>query len=141
MAEISKEKMDEIIYDFKRAGPWSGTIAQRKEKFANCFARLCEASGLDVDGWIMEFDIPNTFREWTNSGNSSVSFLDHKVVMRGRLSVVTLLHEFGHIYLRDNQLDNDTVQDFAVKLFEEYFPEKMTQLDKDPETGMLKKRQ
>ena len=143
MSEISKEKLDEIIGDFRNAGPWAGTIAERKAKFENCFYRLCEAAGLDQDGWRVEFEIPNRFSEWTSSGSSHANYMEKKMVLRGRLSVITLFHEFGHAYFGveggNLELAQIEAQDFAKRLFQEYFPDKFARLRTNPETGLLEK--
>jgi hypothetical protein len=142
MSEITEEKMNEIITDFKNSGPWNGTIAERKAKFENVFYRLCEASGRDIEGWHLEFEIPNRFSEWTNSGSSHTNFDGKRVVLRGRLSVITLLHEFAHVYfgMGNPEMMQIEANEFAEEMFKKYFPEKFERLEKDLETGMFQKK-
>jgi hypothetical protein len=139
MKKIKDEKFLEILQEFKRRNPWQGKIAERKRKFLDVFAVLCEEAGLDVDGWHLEFDIPDRFSQWHDSGASQTYHDEKVIILRGRLSVITLLHEFGHIYL-PRETSHVDVQRFAVEWFAKVFPEKMANLKVNNVTGLLEKR-
>jgi len=79
---------------FKRSGPWRGTLAEREQKFALLNGALAEVYGIPAPKLRFE-SIDGSF-----SGASSclrrTAGEPAIITMRGRLSVVTYLHEFAH---------------------------------------------
>lgn len=116
-----REKIITELKEFKQANPWGGTIKQRKEKFRICFHAIAQIA--NMEGWTLEFDIPDKYSEWAISSNSSTSFTDKKIIMKGRLSVVTLLHEMCHGIIQSRE--EEEVRFNAISLFCEVFPEKL----------------
>lgn len=110
-----------LLQEFKATNPWQGKIIERKEKFIFLHKKLNELFGKNVK---LDFDIPTRFRRWTNSGNSEWDRVENKIILRGRLSVVTYIHEYFHA-LDFNQTD---AQKGATELFKEVFPEKYEKL-------------
>lgn len=76
---------------FKRSKPWRGTQGERINKFEKVVADLSAAYGIDAPE--MDFTGINLAED---SGSSSYFPAFHAIFLRGRLSVVTLLHEFAH---------------------------------------------
>jgi hypothetical protein len=128
MKYISGEKRDaiiEILNEFKKSNPWSGKIHQRKEKFNNCFVMLNNIANLK--DWQIYFDIPEHYSEWQSSGMSHTDFEKKIVYICGRLSVLTLIHEWCHAALQST--DEEEVRFNATSLFAEVFPEKLENLE------------
>src|SRR5438309_1497842 len=74
---------------FRRSKPWRGTVAERFAKFQTLNAALAAAYGIDPPRLGL-----GTTRTGT-SGESHYRPRDHRIVLSGRLSVVTYLHEFA----------------------------------------------
>ena len=86
---------------FKRSHPWGGTIEERKAKFHRLNEALAEAHGTPAPRLRFE-RIDGSF-----SGASSClrgrNGCPAVITMRGRLSVVTFLHEFAHALGKDER--------------------------------------
>lgn len=144
----SESEIIRVLEEFRAKNPWQGRIAERKEKFEWCFNELLRVIDADTDGWIVKYDIPDRFSEWHSSEASCVNFKDRTLTLSGRLSVITLLHEFGHIYQQKvgvsfdvtnvRQIETDS-QSFATYFFSKVFPDKMRNL-RVADNGLLVKR-
>lgn len=73
---------------FARRRPWKGSLRRRREKFGDLHLELCRVYGLRTR---LEF-----VGGAGGSGSSSYSPREDVITLRGRLSVVTYLHEFAH---------------------------------------------
>ena len=76
---------------FARAKPWRGSLDDRHLKFRTVHAALSKAYGLDPQPRLI-FGNDHA----TCSGSSCFIPSANAIVLRGRLSVVTYLHEFAH---------------------------------------------
>lgn len=102
------------IKAFRDAKPWRGTESERSEKFATLHRELTRA--YDLETTLVRDD-----RTCDASGTSAHSQFDprkNRIVLRGRLSVVTYLMLFG--FARD--ADRGTAMNLAHKVFQHYFP-------------------
>lgn len=120
MIHILKEEFA-ILQQFKDMNPWSGNIETRKVKFLWLHQQW---NRIHHKSWKLIFDIPNSFTRWFFSGSSNCSYHTRIITLRGRLSVITFLHEWGHT-LGLNQTD---AQLYATTLFKRVFPKKMINL-------------
>jgi hypothetical protein len=75
---------------FRRSKPWRGTVDERIAKFRTLNAALAAAYG------IPEPDLRPCLIDSGVAGNGMYSPSNHLIVLAGKLSVVTFLHEFGH---------------------------------------------
>lgn len=75
---------------FAKSGPWSGTTDDRKEKFRKLNHDLAVAYG------IREPDLLFGVLDGSSSCRSRYMSSSHEIVLTGKLSVVTYLHEFAH---------------------------------------------
>lgn len=115
----------EALEEFKRRGAWSGTMAERKAKFEWLHRRLCEIYGRNIR---LRFRVAKRFGLWRFSGASCYNHTTQTITLRGRLSVVTFLHEWGHALGFDEQ---EEAQRYAVGLFKTVFPEQFERLKRD----------
>ena len=76
---------------FKAAKPWRGTIDERKAKFLALHDAL---NGIYRENVRLDFDIPED-RE-TPTGNGCFYPTEELIVLEGKLSVITYLHEWAH---------------------------------------------
>src|SRR5438874_2436465 len=76
---------------FAASRPWRGTLKQRKAKFRTAIRDICVAAGAKRPRVIFAVD------EETDSGRSSCVPALGLIVLRGRLSVITALHEVMHL--------------------------------------------
>jgi len=112
--KVSRKQLHKILTKFKQLNPWSGTIAERKQKFLWLHEKICEATGESVK---LEFDLPSRLSLWRHS---SYNRSKQEIILR-RLSVIALLHEWGHAL----GMGEDSARAFAVSLCKEVFPENM----------------
>ena len=96
---------------FARSKPWCGTLGRRRKKFRQCLADLATAYG-----------IPEPRLDFIGGGGESFASCyrpaEHRIILRGRLSVVTFLHEFGHA----RGLDERQTCRWSLNLFRRCFP-------------------
>ena len=103
---------------FASSKPWSGSLFERKEKFIKVNHDLAAAYGApkpelhfeQIDG--------------TSSGSSYYLPKMHRIVLSGRLSVVTYLHEFAHALGKD---EADACK-WSINLFRQCFPRQFSRL-------------
>lgn len=96
---------------FSRSKPWRGTLDERKQKFLTLHQTLCRI-------YAKRTQLELLIDESQHSGSSCFIPSDDKIVLRGRLSVVTYLHEFGHALGKD---ERQTCR-WSINLFRRYFP-------------------
>lgn len=119
--------LDEVIRDvkykretlaalrrFKRSSPWKGTFAARLGKFIGLHNDLCRIYGVDV-----ELFIDPSILENSHSGRSNFNPALNVITLHGRLSVLTFLHEWGHV-LKGSSEHKACV--WSVNLFRRVFP-------------------
>jgi hypothetical protein len=113
---------------FRRVGPWRGALEGRKRKFRRLNDALARAYGMPapelrferIDG---SFSGASSCRR-RGDGRPAV------ITMRGKLSVVTFLHEFAHALGRDER----GACRWSINLFRRVFPEQYTRLQADGHT-------
>ena len=76
---------------FAASHPWRGTLKQRKAKFRTAIREICVAANAKPPRVIFAVD------EEMDSGRSCCVPALGLIVLRGRLSVVTALHEVMHL--------------------------------------------
>jgi hypothetical protein len=113
---------------FAREGPWRGTLEERKEKFGRLNAALARAyevpePALRFEGIDGSFSGASTCRRG-RPGEPAV------ITMRGKLSVVTYLHEFAHALGRDER----GACRWSLNVFRRVFPAQFARLRTDGHT-------
>ena len=98
---------------FRASKPWRGTIVERQEKFHKLYADLAQAYGIPEPCLMFETD------ETKDSGSSAYYPALRTVVLRGRLSVLTALHEFAHVL---HGRSERTACRWSINLFARIFP-------------------
>ena len=118
----------EVLKRFREMGPWKGSPKERYQKFYWLHKQLNRIYGLNV------YFVSKVRKPYTFSGASSYDPLTNTIILRGRYSVITFLHEWGHA------LDNSRWRDklplhgeywavaFSVTLFKTVFPDKYAKL-------------
>ena len=103
---------------FASLGPWSGTLDERTQKFIWLNQQLAHTHG------ILEPQL--SFGQLNGSGSGASHYIpsQHRIVLLGRLSVVTYLHEFGHALGHD---ERKTAR-WSVTLFRRCFPRQYARL-------------
>jgi hypothetical protein len=96
---------------------WRGSVQERKAKHEQLHAEACDALGLSTS---LAITVDEDMAAWTRSFGSSYSMPKDRITLRGRLSVVTHLHELGHAYLQSG--DEGKVQAWAVRHFKSVWP-------------------
>ena len=102
----------QAVLRFKRSRPWRGTPRERKRKFRLLHGELCRIYGKSTRLFFVSLD-------GRCSGLSSYDGLSDMIVLRGRLSVVTFLHEWGHAL---GTGERDACR-WSVNLFKRGFPD------------------
>jgi hypothetical protein len=118
VAEVLDDRMTfrpaalRAVRAFARSKPWRGTFAERWDKFMALRQALSEAYGVAP---ILEF---HGTEQPGAVGNGAYWPAFNKIVLVGRLSVVTFLHEFAHARGAD---ERQAVR-WSVNLFRRCFP-------------------
>jgi hypothetical protein len=98
---------------FARRKPWRGSYAERREKFTTLVRNLAAAYGIPCPQVICDGS------DGGDSGRSCYVPASNTIILRGRLSVVTALHEFGHALGKDER----EACRWSVNLFRKCFPQ------------------
>lgn len=108
----------EALRAFAQSSPWSGTRASRMKKSLALNQMLADAEGIRVPNLI--------FRriDGSSSGGSYYEPSRHRIVLTGRLSVVTYLHEFAHSLGKG---ERDACR-WSINLFRRCFPKQFARL-------------
>lgn len=108
----------QAVQRFADSNPWRGNNFSRKEKFRKANRKLAAACNIEPPKLAFGSLIGRS------SGSSYYSPRDHQIVLSGRLSVVTYLHEFGHALGFD---ERDACR-WSVNLFRACFPVQYSRL-------------
>jgi len=100
------------IMHFKAAEPYRGTLNERHQKFKTLHAALCAAYEITPPQLIFGTDLASC------SGRSCYLLEMNAIILRGRLSVVTYLHEFAHA----RGLNERQAARWSLNLFRRCFP-------------------
>src|SRR4051812_48953836 len=98
---------------FARGKPWRGSTARRKEKFRRLNRELAAAYGIAEPR--LSFA---GVEAGAHSGASNYRPACHTITLRGKLSVLTYLHEFAHA----RGADERQACRWSVNLFRRCFP-------------------
>jgi hypothetical protein len=98
---------------FARRGPWRGTIAARKAKFARLNRELAAAYAI-AEPALAFVNVQRNAR----MGNGSYEPLAHTITLFDKLSVLTYLHEFAHA----RGADERRACRWSINLFVRCFP-------------------
>jgi hypothetical protein len=126
IAEILDEAMKfrpatlEAVLRFKETYPWRGSVEERKQKFLWLHEQLCGIYGKETTLQFKDLD-------GGSSGNSTYCRETDSITIRGRLSVVTYLHEFAHSLGRDEH----GACRWSVNLFRKCFPRQFAKCSQD----------
>jgi hypothetical protein len=107
-----KSEAVRLLKHFKGLKPWRGTITVRVVKFQELHDHLCEIYGIRPHLRFGRLD-------GKESGMSSFNPNTNEIILRGKLSVITYLHEFAHAMGRD---EFDACK-WSINLFGKCFPE------------------
>jgi hypothetical protein len=103
---------------FADAKPWSGTAAERQEKFRQLNRALAFAYEITEPELVFETLDGGT------SGRSRYIAASHRIVLVGKLSAITFLHEFAHALGHGERM----ACKWSVNLFRLIFPQKFSSL-------------
>ena len=97
---------------FARSRPWRGSVEERAAKFSSLHAELCR---LYEKRTTLRLDV----LDGGCSGRSFYSPFADEIVLVGRLSVITFLHEVGHVLYGRSELKACR---WSLQLFKKTFP-------------------
>ena len=100
------------VKSFARSKPWRGTLAERQAKFQQIHADLCRVYGVN----------PTLQIQGDGTGDSGSSYYSrgaNLIVLAGRLSVITFLHEWGHAVKGGSEFEACR---WSLRLFQRCFP-------------------
>ncbi len=103
---------------FAASRPWSGLLLARTAKFRQFNYELSIAYRMHKPELILEH------LDGTSSGNSHYIPSCHRIVLVGKLSVVTYLHEFGHA----RGMNERGACRWSINLFRKTFPRQYARL-------------
>ena len=104
---------------FAAARPWHGTVEERKVKFRTAIRDVCVAAGARPPHVMFDVD------EWADSGRSCYIPALRTIILRGRLSVITAVHETFHLIRGPPER---TAVAMSLALFRAAFPRSFARL-------------
>ena len=122
--EVLDDQMDfssellQAVRRFAKSGPWKGSTKSRQEKFRQLNRSMAGACGIEPPKL--------TFGRLGGGSTGASHYIprDHRIVMVGKLSVVTFLHEFAHALGYDER----RACRWSINLFRECFPRQYSRL-------------
>ena len=118
------------VQSFARSRPWRGTIDERQLKFRKLHNDLCLAYRLDPQPRLIIGNEPLSC-----SGNSGFIPAMNTIILRGRLSVVTYLHEVGHA----RGMNERRAARWSINLFRRCFPKSWSRVTIDGHNLLIRK--
>lgn len=100
------------LREFRRSRPWRGSVQEREEKFRALHRALAGAYSIREPELLFEALDGGT------SGRSHYIPALHRIVLSGKLSVVTYLHEFAHA----RGMGERGAARWSINLFRRVFP-------------------
>ncbi|MDM8006902.1 MAG: hypothetical protein QUV05_12250 [Phycisphaerae bacterium] len=113
-----KPSVLKVMRSFQKSRPWSGSLEERKEKFIKLNRVLSAIYGVAEPR--LAFGTING----NSSGTSYYRPSTHEIVVEGRLSVVTYLHEFSHA----RAMGEREACRWSINLFRQVFPRQFERL-------------
>ncbi|MCH9035210.1 MAG: hypothetical protein IID42_12030 [Planctomycetes bacterium] len=107
-----------VVRLFAASNPWKGSLRTRQQKF--CQFNHLMAVACRIDEPLLAFG----HLDGSSSGASHYTARDNRIVMVGKLSVVTFLHEFAHSL----GLDEEAACRWSINLFRKCFPRQFSRL-------------
>lgn len=123
-------KVRNSLRAFKTSHPWRGTVEERKDKFRQLHDDLNGIYGRNVK---LHFGVSEDVSRWTYSGESFYRRSEDSITLKGKLSVITFLHEWGHA-LGMGEIE---AQQYATGHFKEVFPDEWSKLRLHPNGVMM----
>jgi len=108
----------QAVHQFSESSPWSGSLTERKEKFRKLNQALAEAYN------IAEPDLCFGRIDGSNSSSSHFIPAHNRIVLVGKLSVVTYLHEFAHA----RGMGERGACRWSINVFRRIFPDQYARL-------------
>jgi len=108
----------QAVQAFAESKPWAGSTESREEKFGQLNRSMAEACRIDPPKLIFGRI------DGGNAGGSRYTTRIHRIVIVGKLSVVTFLHEFGHAL----GFDERKACRWSINLFRKCFPREYARL-------------
>jgi len=107
-----------VVRRFAQRQPWRGTVEDREAKFEQLNRDLAVAYGIAMPA--LNFKCI----DGSSSGSSHYIPTQHRIVLVGKLSVVTYLHEFAHAL----GMDERGACQWSINLFKRCFPQQYGRL-------------
>lgn len=104
---------------FARRKPYRGTAPERVEKFRTAVNDICRAAGAEQPRLVFAPD------ELQSSGNSCCIPALRAIILRGRLSVITTLHETAHLLFGPSER---VACSWSLRLYRDCFPRSWSRL-------------
>lgn len=117
---VYKRATIEALQRFKATDPWRRAPSSRTHKFNTLLKELRAIYGKPY----LRASYRAIHRPFGDSGGSHYDHVREYIVMEGRFSVVTFLHEFAHALGKDEY----GATRWSTNLFAQVFPEKMANL-------------
>ena len=103
---------------FASSKPWRGSLNERQQKFQQLHAALCQIYSVNPT---LTFLGDGT----GDSGDSNFQARTNVITLCGRLSVITFLHEWGHVLKGRSEFEGCR---WSLQLFKRFFPRSFSRL-------------
>ncbi len=106
------------VHTFASSKPWRGSLQERQKKFQQLHAALCQIYGVNPTLVFLGDGIGD-------SGLSNFQARTNVITLIGRLSVITFLHEWGHVLKGRSEFEACR---WSLQLFKRFFPKSFARL-------------
>lgn len=117
--KYKRETLD-ALRRFSALHPWQGSLPKRMAKFIKLHEDLCRIYNMNYQ---LVFDPSIMLNE--NSSQSNCNMVTQTIILHGKLSVLTFLHEWGHALKGVSEYEACV---WSVNLFRRVFPDNFDRL-------------
>jgi hypothetical protein len=115
---------------FAASKPYRGSTRRRIQKFSRAIRDICDAAGVERPRLLF---VPD---ERQDSGRSACIPALRTIILRGRLSVITCLHEVSHLL---NGPSEHVACAWSLRLFRDCFPRSWSRLRFDGHVAIVER--
>ena len=108
----------QAVQCFAKLKPWKGSTESRQEKFRQLNRSMAAACGIEIPRLVFGR------LDGGNAGGSRYTPRIHRIIITGKLSVVTFLHEFAHAL---GHGEREACR-WSINLFRRCFPRQYSRL-------------
>ena len=126
--ETTTDQIQQMLDKAKKLHLWKGSLGEKIEKFKIIHNEINRITGKNIK---LRLNLDAFESSEENSGASNWDSATNTITLHGKLSVITLIHEWGHA-LGLNEVDTS---EWSNRIFQKSFPRSWERLHNQPHEG------